>query len=211
MLKSVKMSTNVEKTHVLDVYDKISTEFSNSRYAVWNFVSNFFEGKESLLGLDIGCGNGKNMIYENMIGMDTNTNFVNICSLNGKQVIKGDLIKLPFKDESFDYTICISALHHLSTYTRRFMAMIEMIRVLKVGGNGIMNVWSVENQDKRTFVDGDNLVPWVSRNKIDIFHRYYHVMNQISFDTFIRQFNDYIHITKVYNEKGNWIVEFEKK
>jgi ubiquinone/menaquinone biosynthesis C-methylase UbiE len=205
------MPTSIEQKYVLDTYSHIADEFSTSRYSVWKFVKEFLQDKEKLWGLDIGCGNGKNMIYDNMVGMDNNETFIKICKSRGKEVVLADCTNIPFDDNTFDYVVCVSVIHHLSTDERRVQCVNEMKRVLKVGCSGMFNVWSEENQDKQVFVDGDNYVPWKSRTQKMTQLRYYNIMNHDRFMKLVNRFTDDILVTDVKNEKGNWIVEFIKK
>ena len=71
---------------------------------------------------DIGCGNGKNMKYrkdcENF-GCDFSEELVSIYKKDGLNVVYGDVLNIPFENESFDYTICIAVIRHLSTVEKR--------------------------------------------------------------------------------------------
>lgn len=202
-------TTLIEQKYVLDTYSSIANEFSNTRYNVWNFVRQFLKNKEHQYGLDIGCGNGKNMIHNNIVGIDTNEAFVTICRRNYKETLLGDCCHLPFKHNTFDYCMCVSVIHHLSTEERRSLCFREMVRVLKPGGHGILNVWSQECQEKRSFVSGDNYVAWKSREEPML--RYYHIMNREMFMNLLDSFSKSIIVTNVENEKGNWVVRFIKK
>ena len=102
----------------------------------------FLESQETnMKGLDIGCGNGKNILnfpYLNIDGVDKCQGFVDICNDKGLNVMCGDCLDLyDYKDESYDYAMSIAVYHHLSTNEHRFKAVMEMIRVLKPGGRGI--------------------------------------------------------------------------
>ena len=59
---------SIEDLNVKDVYNKIANEFNNTRYRPWTFVENFLYNipKNSIIG-DIGCGNGKNMLYRKIV------------------------------------------------------------------------------------------------------------------------------------------------
>ncbi|KAI7788598.1 s-adenosyl-l-methionine-dependent methyltransferase [Diaporthe eres] len=51
-----------EETHVHGVYEAIASHFSATRHKPWPFVSSFLASRPpGSVGLDIGCGNGKNM------------------------------------------------------------------------------------------------------------------------------------------------------
>ena len=196
-----------EDIYVKQVYEEIAHEFSNTRVCLWNFVKQFLENKENLYGLDVGCGNGKNMIHsDTMVGIDNCAKLLDICKKSKKHVVYSDSCALPFKNETFDYVMSISMIHHLSTNERRELAFMEMIRVLKPGGQGLINVWSFENQEKRKFVKGDNLVPWKNDKQ-----RYYHIMSKDMFMDFVNSFLTHICIDSIHNEKGNWILRFTKK
>nr|QOI90514.1 hypothetical protein HWQ62_00379 [Pyramimonas orientalis virus] len=205
------MTTHIEQKFVIDTYSEIAHEFSSTRYNIWKFVREFLQNKEHLLGLDIGCGNGKNMTHENIVGIDNNEAFVQMCEGFGKEVLLAECTDIPFIDNAFDYAMCISVIHHLSTEERRIKCIVEMIRVLRKGGTGIFNVWSYENQDKHNFVNGDNYVPWNSRDvSKTTYLRYYNIMNHDRFMQMVNLFHDLIRIDDVKNEKGNWIVQFTK-
>ena len=109
---------SIEEKNVKDVYNKIAEYFDNTRYRPWSCVENFLDNlpKKSLIG-DIGCGNGKNMLYKNnellFKGCDFSIELVKIALKKGLNVIEGDILNLPYNDEEFDYTICIAVIHHL--------------------------------------------------------------------------------------------------
>ncbi|PSR78220.1 S-adenosyl-L-methionine-dependent methyltransferase [Coniella lustricola] len=51
-----------EETHVHGVYEAIASHFSATRHKPWPFVSSFLARQlPGSVGLDVGCGNGKNM------------------------------------------------------------------------------------------------------------------------------------------------------
>lgn len=204
----------IERNLVLNTYNKISNDFSKTRYSVWNFVKEFLKNRsKGEVGLDLGCGNGKNMILNNMIGVDVNQSFIDICKLRNKQVILSDCCTLPFSDNSFDFCICISMIHHLSTKERRHQCMSEIIRIMKQNSECIINAWSLEHQSKRIFQVGDNIVEWKFRDQSKCHEkRYYYIMD---YDMFINEivspYLDYIEVVDITNEKGNWILHFKKK
>ena len=217
MRSNFKIMYEIEQKYVYDMYECIANDFSDSRFCVWKFVKEFLRDKDSLYGLDVGCGNGKNMIHDNMIGIDTCVQFVKICKEKGKDVVEGNCIQLPFENGTFDYVMAISVIHHLVTDKRMFQSVKEMIRVTKPGGEIIFNVWSVENQDKRKFMAGDNYVPWIFRPKKNIekrvLNRYYYVYDhKLIFDyvTSLKKQCKDIAYYEVFNEKGNWVVKIKK-
>ena len=76
---------DIEKSNVLEIYSKISDHFSSTRYSKWSWINNFIDLFEPNSNIwDIGCGNGRNMLYSNLnfIGVDNCKNFLDICQKN---------------------------------------------------------------------------------------------------------------------------------
>lgn len=201
-----------EEKHVKNVYQKIACEFSKTRYKVWDSVKEFIDKIPSNSSLiEIGCGNGKNLYRNdlNSIGVDNCVEFLNICHLKGLNVKKMDCCDIKFEDHTFDNAISIAVFHHLTSSERRIQAFDEMIRILKPGGRGLVTFWSLENQVKYTFNEGDNLVSWKHKTGM-IYQRFYFVYSERLLNELIQLFETKIHVAKTYNDKGNWYIEFEK-
>lgn len=215
--------TYIETNNVFSVYDSISSHFSDTRGNVWNSVKTFLDNlHKNSYGLEIGCGNGKNMTYRNdidMIGIDTCEQLVNICRSKNLIAKQGNAIDEIYPNNMFDFVISIAVFHHISTEEGRIKALSNMIRQIKKGGKGLLTVWAVEQDadSNKTFVPGDNLVKWHKprakyvRAEYDMFERYYYVYTQEMFEKYINTFRDKIVIDRIFNEKGNWFCEFTKK
>ena len=211
--------TTIEQDHVYSVYNSISEHFSDTRFCIWNFVKKFLESMDTdMKGIDIGCGNGKNMLYRkdlNIIGYDNCFNFVKICRDKGLNVRQGNCMCIPTQASQFDFAMSIAVYHHMASDDHRFTAVSEMIRCLKSGGRGVFSVWSVENQGdekiKRNFLGGDNYVKWMRQSDKKVYQRYYYVFTNDMIVKLMSKFSDRIEDLKIYNERGNWIVEFKKQ
>ena len=183
-------------------YNSNSKRFSQTRYSVWESVKNFNNTINSNSKiLDAGCGNGKNMTYfkkngHTVKGIDFSDSLLKICKSKDLDVLNSDIRNLPFENDTFDNTISIAVIHHLSTNKDRIKAIKELLRVTKKGGKILITVWAIEQEahSRRTFKLGDNIVPFE-----DSF-RYYHIFNEESFLNLIKDFQ----IEKYYWEKGNW-------
>lgn len=86
--------------------------------------------------LDAGCGEGVivdelNGSGVNIIGLDMN--------YHSKLVKRGDITKMPFKNNSFDVILCLDVLEHLDYITQK-KALLEIKRVLKKGGTAIFSI-----------------------------------------------------------------------
>lgn len=142
--------------------------------------------------LDVGCGNA--LLYDiladksiDYTGIDVSKRLLEIAkkrvgelkrnqklnSLNFK-FVKGNVIKLPFGDNKFDWVFALAILHHLPSREYREKAVREIYRVLKSGGRVTATVWNLySNYAKEKFKikeqlknkpDGwgpkDLIIPW---------------------------------------------------
>lgn len=141
----------IEKRYVHQVYDAIAPHFSDTRFAKWPKVAEFLGSlpRGSLL-LDAGCGNGKYLGLNPdcvSVGCDMSAPLIGICSKLGFEVQVADTLSLPYVTECFDAALSIAVLHHLSTESRRRGALVELLRVLKVGGRLLVTVWAREQEN----------------------------------------------------------------
>lgn len=173
----------MEKKYVCDIYNKISYDFNHTRMYVWPWMRDYLDSiAMNNKVLDIGCGNGRNMLYRNyeldMYGIDNCQEFVKLCHSKYLNVKYSDMTYLPYSDNFFDNIICIASFHHLYTHERRVSALQEMKRVLKNGGEICLSVWS-KNQPAKTRVVfekyGDNIVKWCDSKTGVQYDRYYYI------------------------------------
>lgn len=143
-------AAKLEREHVLQVYDQIAEHFSVTRHKPWPQVLEFVCSlRLGSFFLDVGCGNGKYLGHNNallQIGCDTSLELMKICNTRGFEVLTCNCLQLPFRDCLFDAAVCIAVIHHLATEERRLAAVSEMLRVLSIGGRGLIYVWAMEQQ-----------------------------------------------------------------
>lgn len=191
----------MEQQYVQNVYDKIYKEFSDTRQYVWPCIKNFLSNKtKNEIGLEIGCGNCKNIIHSdlNITGIDICMKFIELHP--ELSLIHGDCCSLPFQDNSFDYSMSVACFHHLSTEKRRLKAIDEMIRVTK--NTGIITLWAYEGNK---FTKGDNLILWKN-----MYNRYYYIYSIDEIKKIVEYIQKQTLYVKYYYESKNWIVEFLK-
>src|SRR2546428_3605450 len=58
--------------------------------------------------------------------------------------VGGEATKLPFRDASFDASLCIAVLHHLPLESDRLAALTELRRVLRRRAPLFLSVWARE-------------------------------------------------------------------
>tara|TARA_B110001452_G_C15240811_1_gene429574 strand:+ start:5369 stop:5986 length:618 start_codon:yes stop_codon:yes gene_type:complete len=170
---------NIEKVYVKDIYEEIAKHYNVTRINKWYWITEFIESlKKNSLIYDVGCGNGRNMNYENhnFIGIDNCENFLKICKEKKLDVINSNILNISLKTDTADAIICIAVFHHLSTVENRILALKEMRRLVKSGGKILLSVWSI-NQPKKTrrkFNNyGNNIVLWNNYGKV--YERYYYI------------------------------------
>ena len=142
-------------------------------------------------------------------GCDFSEELVKICQNDGLNVVNGDIQNIPFKENSFNYTLCIAVIHHLSTLEKRKKAVDEIIRVTKKGGKILLLVWAYEQpkDSKRIFIEQDNMVTWKNKKGTIMGERYYYVFKQGELEKLI---NNDIKIIESFYECGNWGIILEK-
>ena len=226
MLNPEIIPTNTEHNFVHKFYNKNYDNFSDTRKNIWPCVQKYIDKQSPNKNIfEIGCGNGKNMLYamnngHRITGIDLCLKFVNICKKSGLNNTHLDsCLRQSFIDEQFDCVLSIAVFHHLSTEEHRIKALENMINVMKTGGSGFLTVWAFEqpSNTKKKFKIGDNMVKWNrpyndenNVRKYEVLDRYYYVYTEQMFIDYLNQFNDRIEVTKIFNEYGNWVCEFKK-
>jgi SAM-dependent methyltransferase len=202
------MSLTVEQ-----VYNKIATEFDKTRVSIWTNVKNFLDGiSVGSSVLDIGCGNGKNMLYRNDVqfeGIDISEEQVRICREKGLSVYVSSMCSLPYMDNMFDNAICVATYHHLDNDTDRRKALHEMYRCLQSGGKALITVWAIGKDGKRKFTKRDELVEWKSKDG-NIYHRYYHMYDKGDLEEEISRLEPRFKHIEIGFEANNWWIVLEK-
>jgi ubiquinone/menaquinone biosynthesis C-methylase UbiE len=212
-LSDIKNAEEFEKKYVHDVYNTIASQFNKTRGYTWSKVTNFIKNiPDNETIADIGCGNGRNMKLKpnNFTGCDIADELIDICKKNKLNVIKGDLLNLPFENNKFDNTICIAVIHHLSTIERRKQAVSELLRITKTGGKIMIQVWALEQDGKtgKEFNKQENFVKWTNNKTGENYERYYYVFKKNELEDLVKNFN--IEILESYYEAGNWGVVMKK-
>ncbi len=82
------------------------------------------------LALDVGCGGGYLLsMLKNAVGLDILPSLAKMAK-KYKETVVGSAVALPFKDDSFDYVISATMMHHLSD-EEKMIALKEFRRVGK--------------------------------------------------------------------------------
>lgn len=96
--------------------------------------------------LDAGCGTGSDLVflksYGDAMGVDISDKALAYNKQRGNKIVKGDLNKLPFPDESFDIVVAGDCIYH--QWVDDGKAAREFYRVLKHGGMLLLNTAAFE-------------------------------------------------------------------
>lgn len=98
--------------------------------------------------LDAGSGNGfslrvlRELGFKQVTGVDSSPEMVRKALLSGLHTVLGDFAKLPFKDDSFDAVVSVSALQWVSHKPAELKKTVsEFRRVLSKNGSGVIQFY----------------------------------------------------------------------
>ncbi|MDD5693616.1 MAG: class I SAM-dependent methyltransferase [Patescibacteria group bacterium] len=188
-------------TKTRDDYNKVADHFSSTRYAFnWSRVAKTIEELQIKPGskvLDLGCGNGRvidvlKKIDIEYTGLDISENLIKLAQKKypKEKFVVGDLLKIPFLDNEFDYVLSLATLHHIPSSEQRLNALKEIYRILKPGGTTLVTVWyfwddpalkkqidqeALAQEAGKSKLDyGDFLKPWKDSKGNTLIERYFH-------------------------------------
>lgn len=113
--------------------------FAGKRYLLSLFLEKYYNGRNDLKILDVGCGTGivMNMLkkYGDVCGIDAAKIAIGFCHKRGIKNIKLAKVQhIPYKKGEFDIITCLDVLYHKNVEDD-VKAMKEMNRVLKPNGH----------------------------------------------------------------------------
>lgn len=196
-------------------YDIHATDFSKSRFRIWPHVKQFLDSLPlNSKVLDIGCGNGKNMVYGakrqdlQLYGLEHSQALVDICIQKGLQVIQGDARTIPFEDNTFDAIIMIAVIHHINP-KEQYKVLNEIKRILVPSGKCLITNWAVEQPPsaKRQFHKGLNMVLWKGKEDEPL---PYWVMDKELAEEFTKNIPSGLKFMNLEWDGGNWDFWFQK-
>jgi SAM-dependent methyltransferase len=93
--------------------------------------------------LDAGCGTGNNLKHLSewgrAVGVDLSEEALRFCRTRGVDVVRGNLLRLPFDDARFDLITSFDVIYHRWVTDDR-QAVRELVRVLRPGGRLFVRV-----------------------------------------------------------------------
>jgi ubiquinone/menaquinone biosynthesis C-methylase UbiE len=164
------------------VWDNIACEWDEFKEIPSEFSKEFLN-KCSGKVLDLGSGSGRHIVSikeGKMYLVDFSKEMLKLAEKKAKrldidiEVKKGELWNVPYEDNFFDYAICISALHCISSDKHKDVVE-EIYRVLKPSGKALIGVWNYNSKrfkNKRK-KGKEHLIGWRDKGK-----RYYYLFEE---------------------------------
>lgn len=185
-------------------YNRIAKHFSSTRVYPWSEMKKFIDYiKDSDKVLDLGCGNGrlleilkkKDIDY---IGLDASKELLKIASKKYPEYkfLIGDVLDLPFDNNTFDIIFSIAVLHSIPGEESRLKAFSEIKRVLKKDGILTITVWNLWEEEKylpyiksevNDYDIGDALIPWKDAKGNILAERYYHAFKKEGLENLVKK------------------------
>jgi len=208
-----------------EIWDNISNPWKTYVVKEIEIVKEFLENKKGLV-IDLGCGNGRNMIFSKDLeyyGVDFSKIQIEHAMFSAKQkgvnakFFKSSAHKFDkkiFKNSMFDYGLFIATLHCIETKKQRTASLKEFYRVLKKGSLGIISVWNSEDKRFNSVNNsGDIYMSW-EENKIPYMRYYYLYKKEEFLDEIVRAgFKiEFFYPPREHDRfsKKNWIVRVKK-
>lgn len=158
-------------------YNSIADDFDQTRKMKWPEFEIFlpYIKKDDKLS-DIGCGNGRLLAYlkekrkVEYTGIDNSSELLEHAKKQHKEAnfMIGDMLSLPIKDNTFDTTVSIAALHHIPSKKLREKAVKELGRITKKNGTLIITCWNLFQAKYKKYIWKSRIKSILSLGKYDM-------------------------------------------
>jgi ubiquinone/menaquinone biosynthesis C-methylase UbiE len=177
---------------VRETYDHIATHFSKTRANPWPETETFLEGRAGGLGLDVGCGNGRNAEVlaghaDRVLALDASRGMLATARerVPGVALCQGDAARLPVASDAVRTALYVATLHHLPDRETRRASLSELGRVLAPGGRALVSAWATAHDrfdaDPEAETGFDTTLDWTLPDGETV-PRFYHIYAPAEFE-----------------------------
>jgi ubiquinone/menaquinone biosynthesis C-methylase UbiE len=181
---------------VTNVFNQIAPSWYNFRH--WSIFRNELEmlAQQWQRGrlLNLGCAHGPDFLpfkqSFDLYGVDFSTAMLEFARKYSQKfnftvnLSLANVSHLPYHDEIFDWAISVATYHHIKGEEEIEVALSELRRVLKPGGEAFITVWN-RWQPRFWFSRREVVVPWRTRGKT--LYRYYHLFSYPALERVVRK------------------------
>ena len=182
---------DADRRAVRTTYDRIAPHFSETRAYPWPQITEFLDGRDGGVGLDLGCGNGRHAEpladrCDRVVGLDLSRSLLAIADERAGERnveaawLQGDAAAIPLRAGTVDLALYVAALHHLPSRDARRESLNDLARVLAAGGRALVSVWSVTHEKFDAETGFDTTVDWTLPDGKRV-PRYYHIYDPEEF------------------------------
>jgi ubiquinone/menaquinone biosynthesis C-methylase UbiE len=163
-----------------EVWDNIAEEWDKFKQIPSEFSKEFLQKCTGNV-LDLGSGSGRHLtkIQKGKIYLvDFSDKMIEFAKKKAKKMkipaefAIADLTKLPFQDDFFDYSICISALHCIQPKNHK-KAVEELHRIMKPNSKSLIGVWNFNSKRFNQKQGKEKLIKWTDKGE-----RYYYLFTE---------------------------------
>lgn len=186
--------TATDPADVRDTYDRIAGHFAKTREYPWPETTEFLDGAGAGVGLDLGCGNGRNLpplanAADRAVGVDLSRPLLALAAervadagVGGRvDLVEAEATRLPVAAGAVDLALYVATLHHLPGRERRLSSLDELARVLSGDGRALVSAWSTAHDRFDVGEGGDRTVDWTLPDG-EVVGRYYHIYEPDEFE-----------------------------
>lgn len=202
-----------------DVYHSDGHVFTNIHAVITEFAGLLEEyGQVGTRFLDVGCGNGRHLVYFSRLGyrvtgLDSAPSALRLSQewlrrdrLRGDLLLSDSRFLFPVADESFDVLLSTQVIHHALLETVLF-TIDEITRVVRPGGFILITVPVFkeisEPEEEWEEIERHTFVPTAGMEKglphhlftLDEFRSCFPAFNILFLDQVVNEFNEYITLT----------------
>jgi ubiquinone/menaquinone biosynthesis C-methylase UbiE len=163
-----------------EVWDNIAEEWDKFKQIPSEFSKEFLNKCTGNV-LDLGSGSGRHLTKipkGEMYLVDFSDKMIEFAKNKAKKIkiqaefSVANLKKLPFENNFFDYSICISALHCISPKDHK-KAVKEIYRVMKPHSKSLIGVWNFNSKRFNQKQGKEKLIKWTDKGE-----RYYYLFTE---------------------------------